>query len=359
MRCAIPWMIILLAGCNEGTFTVFDSGNPGPAPGQEAGLTRDTGFLFPDQAEVPDLSPQLDSNCGGQNIPITLTQKGDIPDLHLIVDRSGSMMMFINPFDWSKGTKWQIMRKVLIALVEHYKTNIRFALTVYPSDNSCAAGKIDVPLQVGNHPAIKNKLNATSPNGNTPTHTSVDAVRVYLSKTPKGKGPRYALLATDGAPNCGKEPDTDTSNETLAAVQKLAATGTKIFVVGFGSIVAGNPSLLNKLAIAGGAPNTTPPHKFYPATDEKQLQQALFAIAGGIIPPPCTYKLSSKPQDPDKVTVTFDGKAVPRSLSNKDGWNYTAGGSEITFFGSYCTKLRQGQVKQVKFLFGCKGPVIK
>jgi hypothetical protein len=346
--------LALLVACDGGVFTVREagSGRDGPGAGSDANL-------FPDARALPDLAPRLDRHCGGQDIPIVLKKKGEIPDLHLVVDRSGSMMLPVDIFKPLQGTKWQVMRKVLISLVDSYYQNIRFALTLFPSDNSCGAGKIDVPLQLGNHPAIKTKLNKTGPNGNTPTHTSLAAVRTYLSKVPPAKGGRYVLLATDGMPNCGKTVDTDTSNETLAEVQKLAAAGTKVFVVGFGSIVAANPGLLDRLAQAGGAPNPKGPRKFYAATNEKELKDALFTIAGGIIPPPCTYTLTSKPADPEKVTVTFDGTAVPRSLSNKDGWNYTGGGTEITFYGSYCTRLRQGQVKQVKFLFGCKGPVVK
>ena len=89
------------------------------------------------------------------------------------------------------------------------------------------------------------------------------------------------------------------------------------------------------------------------------METALDTIAGGIIAPSCSYELVSQPPVPDDVAVFFDGVAVPRNLSNKDGWNYTSNNTEITFYGSYCTKLRQGQVKKVQFLFGCKGPVIK
>ena len=346
-------VLLLLAACDEGEFGNYE--NLGGGNGHK------DGWLFPDSARPPDSGPKTpkkDAGCGGQNVPIKLVKKGDIPDLHLVVDRSGSMMMFIDFFNWALGTKWSVMHKTLNSLVDNYKSNIRFGLTLFPSDNACGMGKIDVPLQMGNEPAIKQKLAKTGPNGSTPTHTTLAKVYLYLKSVPLGKGVRYALLATDGAPNCGKTQDTDTSAETLAEVKKLAASGTKVFVLGFGSIVTGNPGHLNKLAVAGGVPNPKGPNKFYAATNEKQLKEALFNIAGGIIPPPCTYKLNSKPPDPTKVTVTFDGKAVPRSNSSKNGWNYTGGGSEITFFGSSCQQLRTGQVKQVKFLYGCKGPVI-
>lgn len=356
------WLGLVLApclvlGCDSGEFIAGDGG-PGTGPGgsPDAYLPGGGGDGGPIN---PDPPVKLDASCGGQSIPIQLVQKGDIPDMHLVVDRSGSMMTPIDFFNWALGTKWDVMRKTVTSLVETYKVNIRFALTVFPSDDNCAPGKIDVPLQMGNTPAIKQKLAGTGPNGNTPTHTTLAAVRTYLKSVPPVKGGRYVLLATDGMPNCGATVDADTGPETLTEVQNLAGDGVKTFVVGFGSIVAGNPALLNQLAAAGGVPNPKPPHQFYPATNEQELKDALFNIAGGIIPPPCTYKLNSPPQDPENVTVLFDGVPVPRTKSNKDGWNYTGGGTEITFFGSYCDKLRKGEVKNVQFIFGCKGPVIE
>lgn len=351
-----PWFLVtlaLLVGCGG---ELIDDGlgdDPGPGSTSDAGPTGKK----TEAGSTPD--PQNDPKaCGGQSIPIQMVQKGDVPDLFLVVDRSGSMISPVDFFNFFSGTKWDVMRKTLISLVETYKGNIRFGLSVFPSDNSCAAGKIDVPLQMGNDPTIKSKLNQTSANGNTPTHTTLAAVHGYVKSVPAVKGGRYVLLATDGMPNCGGQPDDDSGTQTLSEVQKLLGSGVKTFVLGFGSIAAGNPTLLNQLASAGGVPNTTGSSKFYPANNEQELKTALFKIAGGIIPPPCTYKLNSKPPDPEKVTVTFDGQSVPRTKSNKDGWNYTSNGSEITFFGSYCTKLRLGQVKTVKVLYGCKGPVV-
>jgi len=353
-------LVFAVAACESEGWSNSDSGGGNTTVDKGGTKPPKNDVIKWDKPPIEPPKPKKDSACGGQDIPIVLKKKGDIPDLFLVVDISGSMSMPIDFFNWAKGTKWQAMKKVLIALVEAYKTNIKFGLSLYPSDNSCGAGKIDVPLQVGNHPAIKAKLNKNSPRGNTPIYTTLDKVGIYLKNTPVAKGGRFVLLATDGTPNCGAQSDTDTSNETLASVKKLAATGAKVIIVGFGGIVNGNSSLLNKLAVAGKAPNPKGgSNKFYPATNEKQLKDALFAIAGGIIPPNCTYSLTTKPQDYNLVTVKFDGVAVPRNLSNKDGWNYTSNNTEITFYGSYCTKLRQGKVKKVQFLFGCKGPVIK
>ena len=322
----------------------------GTAPPTEGGLPWDLGS--PDPA-------RKDAGCGGQAIPIVLTQKGDIPDLHLVVDRSSSMLIPVDIFQLHLGSKWDVMRRSLASLLDTYSTNIRFGLTLYPNGGDCGAGQIDVGLALGAAAPAKGVLNKTFPAGATPTHSTLDVVRNYLATVPPGPGPRYVLLATDGMPNCGAQRRDDMGPATLAAVQALVAAGVKVFVIGFGEIIAGNPALLNQLAVAGGVPNPQGPHKFYAATNEAQLKAAFFNIAGGLVPPPCTYKLQSAPPDPDLVKVTFDGKPVPRTLSNQNGWNYTQGGTEITFFGAACDLLRTGAIKEVRFAFGCKGPVIK
>ncbi len=332
----------------------------GPGDRSDGGGTpfKDTGGVPLTEAGLKPM-PDLGS-CGGQTIPIKLVQKGDVPDLFLVVDRSASMMLPIDLFNWAKGSKWDVMRTTLSSLVSTYQSNIRFGLSLFPSGggDGCGAGKIDVPLAASTWQSVQQALQV-GPDGNTPSHTTLAAVRGYLPTVPVAKCGRFALLATDGQPNCGATEDSDMGPDTLAEVQKLAAAGTKVFILGFGDIVAGNPGLLNQLAEAGGVPNPKPPFKFYAATNQTELQSALYAIAGGIVPPPCTYALTAKPEDPESVTVTFDGVPVPRSKSSTAGWNYTSSGAEITFFGAACDQLRAGSVKQVKFLFGCKGPVIE
>jgi hypothetical protein len=348
---------LLLVACDSGEFV--DTGN-GNDPWTNPSGNADGSYQFPDAGPGGNPDPnQEDPTCGGQNIPIQLKQGGEIPDLYLVVDKSGSMAEPVDIFKFFE-TKWKIMRKTLIALVEHYQTNINFGLSVFPSDGVCGPGMVDVPLQPGSHPAITAKLNATTAEGNTPTHTTLANARQYLNSVPPGPGQRFVLLATDGMPNCGgANQDTESGPETLAEVQNLYNNGIKTFVLGFGSIIAGNPALLNQLATAGGKPNPNGPHKFFPAANEEELRDAFFSIAGGIIPAPCTYKLASLPPEPDMVTVKFDGVAVPRNKKHTSGWDYTGGGSEITFYGPDCERVSKGQVKNIEFIFGCKGPVIE
>jgi hypothetical protein len=352
MRCftatLVSLAVLALAACDP---AVIDFQQPSGG--------GDDAFEWPNIDGGPAIPPPNNNGtCGGQQIPIQL-KPGNVPDLHMVVDRSGSMLSSIDKTIPGADSKWVVMQKIIGSMVDQYASTVRFGLTLYPAETgACTAGGVNVPLQKGNSPAIKNHIATAKPTGATPTAPTLSGVRSYLAQTPKGSGPRFVLLATDGKPNCtsgGGDAKTNTMNE----VQQLAASGTKVFVLGFGDIVAGDPTFLDQLATAGGAPKVTGPNKFYQATNEQELKDALFKIAGGIIPPPCTYKLNSRPPVPDKVTVKFDGQPIPRSKSRTDGWNYTSNGGEITFYGSFCTKLRQGQVKSVNFVFGCQGPVIE
>jgi hypothetical protein len=294
---------------------------------------------------------QTEPTCGGQSIPIEL-KPAAIPDLHLVVDKSGSMADRLGkPFFGTSEVKWTVMRDTLQATVEHFASTVRFGLTLFPGDRSCGPGGIDVPLELGNGARITSTLQAVRPAGNTPTATTIRAVQQYLAGI-DGETERHILLATDGMPNCDWAAD----QATVAAVKQARAAGLKTFVVGFGEIFAANPFLLDQLAEAGGTA-TSGEHKFYLASDEEQLKQALFAIAGGLVVPSCTYALDSAPPEPDKVTVTFDGQAVARDGSHASGWDFT-GDKELTFFGAECDRLAGGSVSQIEVIYGCKGPVI-
>ena len=268
---------------------------------------------------------QSEPTCGGQSIPIE-RKPAPIPDLHLVVDKSGSMADRLGfPFGSPMPTKWTAMRETLQATVQHFGSTVRFGLTLFPSDGRCGPGQIDVPLELGNEAQITSALQAVRPAGNTPTATTLEAVRQVLVQSEQ-KSDRHILLATDGLPNCDPAAD----QATLAAVQRARAAGIKTFVVGFGEIFAADPFLLDRLAEAGGTA-TAGQHKFHLASDEEQLQQALFAIAGELVVPSCTYSLDSAPPEPDKVTVTFDGQAVARDGSHATGWDFT-GEQELSFF---------------------------
>jgi hypothetical protein len=213
---------------------------------------------------------------------------------------------------------------------------------------------VRVAVGAGTGTLISGALLVTSPEGGTPTHTSMTgALSYYQSAAPNPSG-RYAILATDGQPNCGNvnDPNDPTVNESIAAVQTLAAAGVSTYVLGFGDTVVSNPTTLQLMAQAGGTGN------YYAATSPAQLEAALDAIVGQISVPPCTVGLQEVPADPNRIGVSFDGVAVPRSPGHNDGWDYDAGTNSVTLYGAACDELQSGSVSSVEVDYGCEGPVV-
>ncbi len=322
-----------------------------------------------DGATFADSSIPPDSSCGSQEEPIELIENGDPPDLLIVLDRSGSMNLppGLIPIP-GQPTKWQIMKQALSDIMIAKDANINFGLTVFPSvgaaDPICGVTPgIDVDIAPTNASMINSWLGPQSADGNTPAHLSLqDALAIYNS-LPVNPAGRYVLFATDGLPNCGgspPNPDTDSDTETVAAVTALANAGINTYVLGFGlNLPIGIPAgVLDDAAVAGQVPKPGGPPHYYEANDATQLEQALNDIAGGIIVPTCEYSLASAPPDPDLVTVTIDGTPVPKDPNHNNGWDYHPDASTITFFGSYCTQIQSGAAANVRFTFGCPGPIV-
>jgi hypothetical protein len=307
--------------------------------------------------DAPPLMP--DGNCGAQMQQISVVNLGDPPDLLIVLDRSGSMSAPPPVFPPIFTPKWNIMRDGLHTVTVAKDQQIKFGLLEFPSDDNCAADATpEVPIMLGSSGPIASYFAGRSPNGNTPAHIGLSSALAYFNSIPVNSAGRYVLFATDGLPNCsGGDPNTASNTETIAAVTALAGAGIPTYVLGFGTSILGDPTVLNDAAVAGGKPRPGAT-KYYEANNANDLNQALNAIAGGVILPSCSYQLSSLPPIPDDVTVTVNGVAVPRSTMHTDGWDYYPDAMTITFFGSYCTQIMSGAITDVSFVYGCPGPVI-
>ncbi|MEJ7597887.1 MAG: vWA domain-containing protein [Kofleriaceae bacterium] len=287
--------------------------------------------------------------CGSQTEQIDTTQQGDPPDLLVVLDRSGSMRDSIDIFGPSK---WDIMDGALTSVVTSKQTAIKFGVLEFPSDNNCAVDTApEVPIQISGGAAVTNFFANRGPNGGTPAANSLQSALAYYSTLPVNPAGRYVMFATDGVPECPGNNDTN----TVEAVSGLLNAGIKTFVLGFGSF--GGTDLLNAAATAGGTarPGTK---KFYEATSAAELDQALNDIAGGVIVPSCSYALATAPPEPDNVTVSVNGVPVPRDPNHAQGWDYHPDAMTITFFGTACDQIKSGAITDVKFEYGCPGPII-
>ncbi len=335
------------------------TGNGGGGGGGGGGSDANPNNNWPDghPTEFVDADPnQADSGCGLQEENIGLVNLGDPPDMLIVLDRSGSMTTPIDIFNPFGATRWTTMRDALNGIVMQTENNIRWGLSVFPTDNDCGVSAgTQVPIDISQYSAISTWLNGASPDGNTPANAGLEEALAYYQSIPVNPEGRYVLFATDGEPNCD---DSSPYALTLGAVDALAAAGIKTYVIGFGDPLGLDVQLLNDAAQKGGVPRAGGPPYYYQATNASDLQNVLAMISGGVIVPSCSYALSSQPPDPDAVTVTIDGVPVPRSTGHTNGWDYYPDAGTITFFGMACDQVQSGSISSVEFFFGCPGPVV-
>ena len=336
-------LIVIMAGC-------------GPTPINRGG-DDDPSSTDASSGTDGDTTPFPDASCGMQTANIGVVNLGDPPDLLIVLDRSGSMSEPLFTFPPTFTPKWTIMRNGLNTVATSQDQKIKLGLLEFPSDDSCAADATpEVPIQLGAKTAIASYFAGRSPGGWTPAHLALTSALTYYNSIPANPAGRYVLFATDGLPNCGGGVEDQASNaETVAAVTALFNAGIKTYVLGFGMF--GGAGILNDAAVAGGVPKPGST-KFYEANNAAELDQALAAIAGGLIVPSCSFQLQSLPPQPDNVTVTLNGTPVPRSTQHTDGWDYHPDAMTITFFGTYCAQIMGGASTNVSFVYGCPGPII-
>jgi hypothetical protein len=329
----------------------------GPKPGQ-AGPGDDGGDDAPPTDAETYFDAGIDASCGAQMQMIGVQNLGDPPDMLVILDRSGSMTSPPPTFPPIFTSKWSIMSSALNTITQQKQSQIKFGLLEFPSDENCAAdttAEVGIALNTANQ--FASYFSARSPGGNTPAHIALASALTYYQSIPVNPAGRYVVFATDGLPNCqGGDPDVASDAATVQAVTDLKNAGIPTNVLGFGTF-GQNTGVLDQAAVAGGKAKPGNP-KFYEANNANDLAMALAAIAGGVIVPSCSFQLASIPPDPNNVTVTINGMAVPRSPSHMNGWDYHPDAMTITFFGSYCATIEGGAMTNVSFVYGCPGPVI-
>jgi hypothetical protein len=246
--------------------------------------------------------------------------------------------------------------------------------TVPGDDGRYAAAGKEGPVLRG----LRQTLDRRSPSGLTPTAASIANVKSNLLAL---KGRTYALLLTDGAPNCGQiakcGADTCTlnlegncpekpgvsccdaangnydgtwcldSDATVDALSDLHMKGIDTFVIGMPGTEAYG-AVLDRFAVAGGTPQSAEP-LYYPVSSKTDLVDALSRI-GLSVAISCKIPLGAAPPDPANVNVYFDQTVVP--LDDSNGWLWT-GGDSIEIVGGACATLQSGHVIEVQVVAGC------
>ncbi len=301
------------------------------------------------------------------------------PNLYFILDRSKSMR---------EGTpaKWGVIRNDVSELITQLGSEAEFGAAWFPPGDEaivgeCAAGEEIMPLRPGDGlPASQSGSTAAAfmtatnrvPLGGTPTAETFVKLTPKLSSLP---GHTFAILATDGGPNCnaalscGKSACTLNIDQrdgcspekgnccapgatggpidcldgarTVAAVRALAKAGVPTFAIGVPGSEAYS-DILVQIAKAGGTDH------YYPVNtaSSSSLVDALANIAARIAAS-CKLELQHAPPA-EQTNVVVNGNLVPQTGTN--GW--TASGNFVTLFGATCDEV-QSQGDSVVVTEGC------
>jgi len=220
----------------------------------------------------------------GGAAPRTARAQCDKPSLLLILDKSSSMVTGNVP---SGITKWEAARRAVQTITTRFDETINFGLLVFPNPNHCDVGSIAVPIGERTASAVSTYLATPPPSGGnwTPMYQALDVATAYPPMSDASTR-RVAVLITDGWQWCDPY-DPATRFLPVEHAAALRATGTTLYVVGFGDGV--DALTLNRIAYqsgtyipgcnpAGDTP-TTPNPCYQRAEDTSSLEAILDGIA--------------------------------------------------------------------------------
>lgn len=198
------------------------------------------------------------------------------PNVHILMDRSGSMSSTMTTSTGGSSTRWDVAKTQLKGLVNVYDGLSPVGLSIFPPVLGMCNAETPVRPAFYTKTAISAALDMFGPSGSTPTANAVMNVAA-LSELRDPSRRQYVLLLTDGAPGCSAM---DTLAGTVSELQKAYAQSPSIstFVVGIGNLSTSEKAALTQLADAGGRPAPTT-DKYYPATNEVELTNSLNTIA--------------------------------------------------------------------------------
>jgi hypothetical protein len=313
--------------------------------------------------------------CMGQPIDLAV----NAPNLYFVLDHSTSM---------DEMDKWTNVRQVVAQLITQIGAGARFGAMMFPGvsvTDSCTVGTQVMALQQGDPQGVlaNTFLNATSaaPLGGTPTAATLNSLVPTLSGL---TGSTFAILATDGGPNCDTSitcpPDECTANidgvpgcptdfsvdccqpptgdpescldeaNTVAAAGNLEAAGVKTFVLGIpGSSAYGN--VLDEVAKAGGTARSTEPLYYRVDTADAAALAASFAEIVQQTGAGCSFTLAMPPTINEGLRAVLAGVTLPSSGPNR--WSLQ--GVTLTLFGTSCTAVQTSGAPSLAFFDGCTG----
>lgn len=328
------------------------------------GCGAKTGLLLPDatvDADVEDAFQRFEACVDGR---FSLVRRE--AQLVFVIDRSGSMADSLNR---GGPSRWSAMYDVLSETLPAFEHAMRMGVLLFPrvpvsaalaSAQSCdqlPGTGVDVAPLRDNAGTVLTAIRQFGPSGATPTASAVRRAARFTAATGSRELARYLVLATDGAPNCNLtlNPSTCTcayggtncanaglgarycldDDATVVAIDEARRGGIATYVIGIdGDLNERYLRVLDRMALAGGRALPTAP-RYYSIQDRAQLAVAFETIQRTVTR--CAYVTPSRPDDPDRITVTRGGATIPRDPTRREGWDWTDRDyGELTLFGAAC-----------------------
>ncbi len=293
------------------------------------------------------------------------------PAVMFVLDRSGSMGQRLG----SSGgdSRWATLTRALGVALPPVDSSMQIGALLFPSPTAgsgpetCVVPKAaDLPLATGNVEPLLSRMRSTTPGGATPTAAALDSAATLLLGVRAATTARALVLATDGAPDCNAALNPATCRcvstrtscrsrptqclddaRTVETIARLRKSGLPTYVIGLD--VGGDgtfPDVLDAMADAGGRPKTSGPHRFYGASSESELDEALVAIREQV--GACTYLTTSVPDDGGSIVVLVDGVPVWYDAAGVDGWTWASKpNGQIVFVGSACARVAAATAPKV------------
>jgi hypothetical protein len=293
--------------------------------------------------------------------------KPTIPDMLIVLDRSGSMGRGVD--------RWTPSVNAVQSLSSKFQDAVRFGLMVFPGKpaqecileddpetcEACAPGDLFVGVKLNAADEIARSLEGVRPDGGTPTAETLEtAIRVIGANQAPGPDdlptPKYVLLVTDGQPTCpagGGSVDANASelkqdfDRTVTAIDALNTAGVNTYVVGYDAEL--DPSLvdaLSEFARHGGT------NDYHPVQNEDELLAEFKKISDEVVS--CSYQLEKEPPDPSYVDVRLDDKQL--ALNKANGW--VLDGTKLTLQGDACATLQDGGTHSLSVQVECEEVVV-
>lgn len=245
-------------------------------------------------------------------------------------------------------SRWDAVRDALVdpvdGVVKTLEGQVRFGLTLYTSFNGFDGGTCpvltEVAPDVNNFTPIADVFNMSSPEDETPTGESIDAVTASLLADP-WPDDKIIVLATDGEPDTCAVPNPQTGQDVaIQAAKDAFAAGIRTFVIGVGNGVS--QAHLQDMANAGqGVMPPDPDAKFYQPSDKQALLDAFNEIINGVRDCTLTLQGMMVQGKEDTCSVTVNGSDVP--YNDPNGWQANSP-TEIELLGTTCDAIQDGQV---------------